>query len=133
MATIVKNKRTDKKYILLGTGLGVFKAIRPSFLGGNLIPHEEEGRVTEVAVCDYKGNIIWISSDDIQVLEVDGVSISDISIFECDREAEIVARETEQLEKIQNYKLNCPVCGRETESTEKYCYGCGFNFLENEE
>lgn len=36
------------------------------------MPHEEEGQITMVAVCDANGNIRWAHSDDLIVVEVDG-------------------------------------------------------------
>lgn len=50
MGIIVRDKKTHRKYILLGTGFGAYKAVRPSFFGGNLMPHEEEGTIATVAV-----------------------------------------------------------------------------------
>jgi hypothetical protein len=82
MATIVKSKTSNKKYILLGAGLGAYKAVRPSFFGGNLFPHEEEGVVKSIAVCEANGDIIWLDSNDIQVVKIDGVDISEISMYE---------------------------------------------------
>lgn len=80
MAVIVKVKNTQKKYILLGTGYGAYKAVTPSFLGGNLFPNEEEGTLLMAAVCDNNGDIIWVKSDALQVIEVDGVKISEIDL-----------------------------------------------------
>ena len=52
MATIVRSKQNGKKYILLGTGFGAYKATRPGVFFGNLIPEEEQGQIKMVAVCD---------------------------------------------------------------------------------
>lgn len=80
MAVIVRVKNTEKNYILLGTGYGAYKAVTPSFLGGNLFPNEEEGTLPMAAVCDNKGDIVWLNSDSLQVIEIDGVRISDINL-----------------------------------------------------
>ena len=72
MATIVMHKASGTKYVLLGTGFGAFKASRPSVFFGNLLPDEESGELTMVAVCDSKGNIGWIHSEELIVVEVDG-------------------------------------------------------------
>lgn len=80
MAIIVRDKNTNNKYILLGTGFGAYKAVRPSFFGGNLLPHEEEGTIGTVAVCDKKGEISWIDSNDLQVIKIDGIDISEIEL-----------------------------------------------------
>ena len=76
MATIVRYKRDGKKYILLGTGFGAYKATRPGVFFGNLLPNEEQGQITMVAVCDIDGNIRWTHSDELTVVEVDGDSPS---------------------------------------------------------
>jgi hypothetical protein len=72
MAVIVKHIESGEKFILLGTGFGAFKATRPSLFFGNLAPTEEAGQVTMVAVCNSQGQIGWIHSDELQVVEVDG-------------------------------------------------------------
>lgn len=41
MAIIVEHKDSGKKYILLGTGFGTFKALRPSIFFGNWFPKEQ--------------------------------------------------------------------------------------------
>lgn len=79
---IVRDRETYKKYIVLGTGLGAYKAVRPSFFGGNLFPHEEEGTVKTIAVCDSKGDILWFESNYLQVIEVDGIKISEVDLGE---------------------------------------------------
>ncbi len=72
MAIIVEHKDSGKKYILLGTGFGAFKASRPSVFFGNWLPKEESGELTMVAVCDNQGQIGWISSEELTVVEVEG-------------------------------------------------------------
>ncbi len=110
MAIVVKNKENNRKYILLGTGFGAYKAVRPSFFGGNLLPHEEEGTITIVAVCNYKGDIIWIESDKLQVIEVDGIKISELDIYNEDK---------------NNEELRCPACGSKVNKKQIYCSACG--------
>lgn len=127
MAIIVRIKDTHKKYILLGTGFGAYKAVRPSLFGGDLIPHEEEGTIRSVAVCDSKGDIIWIDSNNLQVIEVDGVKISEIELFE-------VERKEEELNRIHEEELNsevfCPACGTKINGNETCCPGCGITFID---
>lgn len=74
MATIVQSKLDGKKYVLLGTGFGAFKATRPGVFFGNLVPEEEKGEITMVAVCDDDGQIRWTHSDALTVVKVDGQS-----------------------------------------------------------
>ena len=74
MAVIVKHIESGEKYTLLGTGFGAFKATRPSLFFGKLAPAEECGQVTMVAVCNTQGQIGWVHSDELQVIQVDGTS-----------------------------------------------------------
>lgn len=126
VSVIVKDKNTQKKYILLGTGFGTYKAVRPSLFGGNLLPHEEEGTIATVAVCDSKGDIIWIDSDALQVIEVDGVKISEIDLFESDR----IEEKLNQSKKALNYCEFCPTCGTKVNKNEQYCHGCGLKLMD---
>lgn len=79
MAIIVEDKRNQKRYFLLGAGFGAYKAIRPSFIGGNLFPHEEEGSVQMVSVCNSYGEIRFVECSLLRVVEIDGMSIKEIS------------------------------------------------------
>ena len=72
MAVIVKHTQSGQNYILLGTGFGAYKATRPSLFFGNLAPTEESGQTTMVAVCNKQGQIGWIHSEELQVVEIDG-------------------------------------------------------------
>jgi hypothetical protein len=119
MGIIVRDRKTYKKYILLGTGFGAYKAVRPSFFGGNLIPHEDEGTIKTVAVCDSRGDIIWIDSNNLQVIEVDGKKISEIHFNDVEKKEE----------KLSNYE-NCPACGTTVDIKEKYCHGCGLTLID---
>ena len=78
MATIVKSKADGEKYVLLGTGFGAYKATRPGVFFGNLLPAEHEGQITMVAVSDGQGTIRWTPSDELEVIEVDGKSPTEI-------------------------------------------------------
>ena len=78
LVTIVKHKKTGKKYVLIGTGFGMFKTVRASMWGGNLSPQLQSGEKTVVAVADREGAIKWIDSGSLRVLEIDGRSLEDI-------------------------------------------------------
>jgi len=69
---IVKHVASGEKYILLGTGLGAYKATRPSLFFGNWAPAEESGQVTMVAVCNRAGQIGWVECSELEVVAVDG-------------------------------------------------------------
>jgi len=126
MKVIVRHKSTQKNYILLGTGFGAYKAVRPSFFGGNLFPHEEEGTIATVAVCDKTGNIIWINSDDLQVIEIDGVDISEIDLPESDTSRE---NQDEEKKALNHYEV-CPACGTKVVEDEQYCISCGLKIID---
>ncbi len=72
MAIIVQHKQSHNNYILLGTGFGIYKSSRPSFLFKNLFPVEEQKDFDLVAVSDRNGNIKWFYSEELVVVEVDG-------------------------------------------------------------
>ncbi|QUI20790.1 hypothetical protein HZI73_00015 [Vallitalea pronyensis] len=108
MGIIVKDKKTHRKYILLGTGFAAYKAVRPSLLGGNFFPHEEEGTIATVAVCDAQGNILWVDSNNLQVIEVDGIKITEMGLGK------------------NEY---CPACGSPVDENEKYCNDCGLTLI----
>ncbi len=76
MAIIVRYKPNGENYVLLGTGFGAYKSTRPGVFFGNLLPNEEEGQVTMVAVCNRDGSIQWTHSDELTVIGVDGDSPS---------------------------------------------------------
>ena len=77
MATIVQHSKTDKKYILLGVGYAAYKATRPSFFGGNLLPNEEEDIMKIMSVCDKEGNILWFDPKHLKIVKVNGVEIGE--------------------------------------------------------
>ncbi len=77
MATIVEHKETGKRYIVMGTGFGIYKSARNNaFFQWAVV--EEEDNYHLVAVCDRKGNIKWFYSEDLVVVEVDGGKPSDL-------------------------------------------------------
>lgn len=86
MATIVVHKQSGRKYVLIGTGYGAYKAMMPSMLGGTLFPHEEAKEIPVAAVSDRNGNILWLSTEELVVTEVDGTNISDLLESEFERQ-----------------------------------------------
>ena len=78
MSVIVKHIESQEKYVLVGTGFGAYLATRPSVFFGSLVPKEESGQVTMVAVCNREGLIGWIHSNELQVVSVDGRSPAEL-------------------------------------------------------
>lgn len=123
MAIIVCHKKTNKKYILLGTGFGAFKAVRPSLLGGNFIPHEEEGNIKMVSVCDKNGNINWFYSNNLYVIQVDGINISEYKVLH--------ERTTNKQDKVEQDIEICPGCGNKVPLDKTVCDQCGLTLIDN--
>ena len=113
MAIVVENKKTFEKYILVGAGLGMFKATRPSYFGGNLFPHEEESVEQIVAVCNHAGEIHFLDKDLLKVIEIDSVKLIDMQ--------EIFVSEN----KIENISISrCPGCNERISDTDSKCPYC---------
>ncbi|MEZ4887674.1 MAG: hypothetical protein R3E32_23270 [Chitinophagales bacterium] len=77
MAIFIKNIDTSEKYILLGSGYGMFQSKKPNWFLGNLLADTENGDAKVVCACDKHGKIVWLHADKIQVVEVDGKSPSE--------------------------------------------------------
>jgi len=81
MKIIVKDIENNKKYVLIGSGYGAYRPTDSGFFGDNLIPHDEEGNVVPtVAVCDNSGEIMWIESSKLKVVEIDDIAIEKIAL-----------------------------------------------------
>lgn len=78
MATLVKNNTNGKYYYLLGTSYSFYKDTVPSFFGGNLFPNEDEGEAKIGAVCNEQGEIEWFPTEELKVVEVDGIKVSEL-------------------------------------------------------
>lgn len=118
MAIIVKHIITGRKYILLGAGFGTYKTTRPSFLGGDLFPNEEEGAYKMMAVCDKKGLIQWFEVENLRVVKVNGINVDDIEELD------------EDLINESNDKYDlCPGCGIKVKADQKVCHDCGLTLI----
>ena len=65
MATIVLDKQTKQRYILLGAGFGMYESHTEKY-------YEDLISLPMRACTDSDGAIVWLSSEDVIVLEVDG-------------------------------------------------------------
>jgi hypothetical protein len=116
MAIVVLHTKDKKKYVLVGTGYGAYKASRPSVLGGSLFPHEDMGEIPVAAVSDSKGKIHWFLTEDLQVLEVDGQIL-----------AEIIKEEDKETKESNDGSLEteyCPACNSMVSIHDKQCPSC---------
>jgi hypothetical protein len=74
MAVIVEhNEKPNDQFVLLGTGFGMFKAMRGATLG-DILSKQDEGEKTLAALCGEDGNILWADSSELTVISVDGQS-----------------------------------------------------------
>lgn len=119
MTIIVKHLETQQFFALIGTGYGAYKATRPSLFGGSLIPHEDEGEIPVAAVCDNKGQIQWLYTKDLKVIEIDGVKIEEI----------LVPFNEETDEEVGDFSLIvCPACNSDLSVEDRECPSCGLVF-----
>lgn len=77
MATIVKVRGQEDRFVLLGTGFGMMKSARASRLLGDLFPVENAQEATMAALSDAEGRIHWFPSRDLEVISIDGISPAD--------------------------------------------------------
>ncbi|MEM6317432.1 MAG: hypothetical protein AAF960_07160 [Bacteroidota bacterium] len=73
MLVFVEHKETSQPYILLGTGLGMYR----SESGRGLLDTVKEGVHKIIAVCDKSGEIHWFPSKELTVITVDGKAVED--------------------------------------------------------
>ena len=72
MATIVQHRQSGERWVLIGTGFGMFETARPHWVWGDASPVKEGGQVAMVAVANSDGIVGWFPSEQLQVIEVDG-------------------------------------------------------------
>lgn len=123
MAVIVRHKQNKLVYVLVGTSYSYFKDSRPSFFGGDLFPHEEEGLFDQVAAVDASGKIQWFPTEQIQVIEVDGKKLEDIL-----RDYKSKHRDLPDSEVVEDNDT-CPGCGCKVKEDERYCPSCGLTLI----
>lgn len=87
---------------------------------------EEDGEIKIVAVCDKNGNIKWMSSSKLIVIEVDGLKLNQIDTLleENIEENEEYTKKIETLEK-------CPGCNKNVSLYEKICPYCGLTLIDD--
>lgn len=124
MATVIIHNHTGKHYILVGVSYSYYKDSRPSFFGGDLFLHEEEGKFELAAVCDEKGTIGWLPMDELTVVEIDS-SVPN----------EILKKYVKEKEEESNIDMNkmdhetCPGCGQTVKPIDKVCPSCGLTLI----
>ena len=81
MSTIVLHKPTEKEFILIGAGYEIQNyANHLEPLYGSLHIKKNNCAMEMAAVCDSEGRISFISTGELIVLKIDGVSPSEIIV-----------------------------------------------------
>lgn len=65
MAILVHDKQTKQRYILLGAGFGLYESATEKY-------YEDLVSLPMLACAGPDGEIVWLSSEDVVVVEVDG-------------------------------------------------------------
>jgi hypothetical protein len=121
MAILVRNKGNNNLYYLIGTGYSYYKDSRPSYIGGNLLPYTEEGESSLAAVCNMQGDIEWFPTDELRVIEIDGVKVGEL-------------HSSADLERMKEETMSsCPACNAIVSVDAKVCKSCGLTLIVEEE
>ncbi len=112
MAIIVQHIFSQERAILLGTGYGTFTGIMPSLWWGKVSPRVESGSLGVVSICDREGNIKWVRSIDVKVIEVDGKPVNEYAISKNTFSNEL--------------KSNCSACNMPLKLGISKCSHCHF-------
>ena len=72
---VVKYKEYREQYALIGAGYGMYKAQGQP--GWGRIANTTQGTTKAVALCNKDGEIIWAKSEDVTVISIDGVLVSE--------------------------------------------------------
>ena len=129
MASIVLHKPSQTRYLLLGTGFGAYQSERSSFWGGDLFPHKTSGEIPVAAVCDAQGTIHWFLTEELQVIEINGIHIGD---WAAKLNAEEPHDAMKQTDSRSTYD-RCPACQCLISVTDQECPSCGLAFIEEED
>lgn len=119
MAIVVFHKKTEKIYLLVGTGYGTYFNKDSSTAFGYLLPYEETGEIPVAAVCDEEGDITWLSTNELKVVKVDGLDITDIFNKINVRDYSSPIKKNEK----------CPACNSNVLEEDKICPSCGLTLI----
>ena len=78
MAVIVQHKKSKNRYVLLGAGFAAYKSTRPGAITGSWAPVTDGKEVRAVLVCDAAGATLWIESDALEVVSIDGQTAAEV-------------------------------------------------------
>ena len=74
MAVIIRHKTSHIELVLLGPGYAAYMAMSQA----GLVVDAESGELFKVAACDQQGRIHWLDAEDVEVVEVDGDTPSEV-------------------------------------------------------
>ncbi len=118
MAILIKHETSGVQYVLIGTGYSYYKDSLPGPIGGVLFPNVEEGESELVAVCDASGLIHWLPSEEVRVLSIDGVEVS-----------ELLKGKNDDYDRSEK----CPACGYPVTAKMVNCPSCELRLNSDEE
>lgn len=72
MPIFVEHKESGELFVLIGSGFGAFQSARQ----GEMSPNE--GNFPMICVADRKGNLGWLRSESVKVINIDGTDIKDL-------------------------------------------------------
>ena len=72
MAVIVTLEDSKERYVLLGTGYGSYKALKPNWFWGNLVADKDEDSYPVAALADRWGKVGWTTTENLSVVSIDG-------------------------------------------------------------
>lgn len=78
MAIILQHLTNGNEYVFLGIGLEGLKTSIPSRVLGEFFAKDDPDKSKLIAACDSFGKIVWLSINDVIVVEVDGQKPSEI-------------------------------------------------------
>lgn len=78
MSTIIRHVERGEEYVLVGSGLGMFRASRPHWFLGDLGKTTEDGVHACVCAADGEGRLCWFDSDEVVVVRVGDASAGEV-------------------------------------------------------
>ncbi|MEG0371023.1 MAG: hypothetical protein RR515_01780 [Clostridium sp.] len=80
MATLVKWKKDNNKYIYMGCSFSHYVSKMESFIGGALLPNVEEGTYNVILLSNEKGELMWVNAEEVELISIDGKYPNEILI-----------------------------------------------------
>ena len=117
MSILVRNKGNNNIYYLVSASYSFYKDPRPTLFG---VDHEE-GEIKMAAVCNKNGDIEWFPTEELKVIEIDGVKVSDL--FD-NPEFNVI---------MEDMGDKCPACGAVVSTDAAICSSCGLTLIVDED